>query len=181
MDLLGEILIPVSSILVPTGVAIWLARSERNAAAKEREENSQREAQERAEATISADRERRASGVEHALDAMNDLVAAGYTDDIRQAAAIRIAAGRKISKVYTDLGVANEAVADWVAEELGIVALGLEDRDRIFLPVNLEQIVWRSAHFTNALLNWQAGEKDDAWFADDEPVLLTETTRPVAE
>jgi hypothetical protein len=116
------------AILVPTILSKWLARSERKATANDR-----------AEANIRAEGARLVEGVEVALDAMSDLVEAGYTDDIRLAASSRIRAAHKLAKTHTRLGVSNEPLSNWIAKELGIVAKGLENRGNLISPVMLEQ------------------------------------------
>jgi len=178
MDFAGNVLIPVFSILVPTVVAIWLARSERRAAAEERVESQRREAEQRGEEERRREEERTEEAIEHALDAMNNLVEAGYTDDVRKAAAIRLRAARNVSRIYSVMKAEDEPVADWIANELGVISGGLENRDAYFLPVNLEQIVWRSGHFSSTLIDWLSGRKDLAWFVDHVPVALEATEIP---
>lgn len=116
--LISDLILPFFAILVPTMIAIWLARSERRAASLDRAEESARREQERVE-----------RGLDDALAAYKNLISAGYTDDFRLAAQIRIRAAAKLSSIRMSLGEQNTAAWDWIARELGIIAQGLEVKD----------------------------------------------------
>lgn len=165
--LLKDILIPITAILVPSLIAIFLARSERLAAKRDRDENDRREEDKRVN-----------YGVEQALAGMDDLVQAAYSDDFREAARMRFAAARRISRIQTNLGEGNEVVWDWISEELGTVAQGLEDKTDLGLPVLMEQVVWRGAHFTNTMTDWLMQRIDLGWFQDAEHGALADTVAP---
>ena len=149
--------------------------------------NAQLEVLQREEARAIAEErrltnDRVAVGVEEALAAMGDLVEAAFTDDFRAAAKLRILAARRLPQVRARLGSDNEEIWDWVASELGIVALGLEDTDETHLPVLGEQIVWRSAEFVSALSGWIMGTRGLAWFTEanrTDRLSLAQTKRPV--
>lgn len=162
-----DVAIPVFSILVPTVIAIWLARKERaDALASRREEE------------VRLQIERVARGVDHALDAMNSLVEAGYEDDFRAAARIRFKAARSLDHIRANLGAEHDAAWKWIAEELSIVASGLNTTTALGLPVLLEQIVYRGAIFTNVLSDWRLGKLDEEWFESAEHVTLEDTQPP---
>lgn len=176
--IVSDVAIPVAAILVPSLIAIWLARSERDAARAERAAEDSRRQHEREEVDVRREDDRAAAGVEHSIDAMTDLVEAAYTDDFRLAASIRIRAARRLVKTQSHFGEANQPVVNWISKELGITAAGLEDRDHANLPVNLEQIVWRSANFGDVLTNWRTGSVNVDWFREAEHSPLAETERP---
>jgi hypothetical protein len=159
-ELVKDIAIPTAAILVPSGIAIWLARSERTAAARERRLL------------------RVGEGIERALDAMNAFVQAAYTDDFRQAAQLRIEAARHLDAIRVYVGLENQAVWDWIAEELSITAGGLEDTDHLGLPVLMEKIVWRGARFANVMADWRLGKISLEWFESATHNTLSETTLP---
>ncbi len=79
--LLVDLLLPFAAILVPTLIAVWLARREREAAEVDRRERNSRERAERL-----------ATGVDRAISAMDHLVEAAYQPDFREAARIRFLA-----------------------------------------------------------------------------------------
>lgn len=160
-EIVKDIIIPAAGILIPTGIAVWLARSERKAGEADRIE------------------ERLDKGVEHAFDAMSDLVEAGYTPDIERAAIIRIRANGHLPRIYTHLRKGDEHVATWIAQELGIVAQGLEERDEVGLPKMLEFVAWRSARFLDTLTDWRSGQVATSWFTDATHLPL-EKTEPYA-
>jgi hypothetical protein len=110
-NLIRDVTVPIASILIPSVIAIWLARSERKAARADRQAE-----------TLS-------KGIEEAFAAMADLTEAAYTDDIRENAKIRLRAASRIERIEHGLGRDNEVVWDWMSEELGIVAQGLEERN----------------------------------------------------
>lgn len=155
-----DLVIPVAAILVPSAIAIWLASSERKAAARDRRS-----------LTVG-------DGVEHALDAMHTLVQTAYTDDFRRAAELRIGAARHLDAIRVNLGEENREAWDWIAEELSITAGGLEHTDRLGLPVLMEKIVWRGARFGNVMADWRLGKIGLDWFEGAAHKPLSETTAP---
>jgi hypothetical protein len=157
-ELLKDFVIPFLAILIPTGIALWLARQERLAAAVQREEERQQDALLAAEA-------RREAGFQAALAASNDLVRASFMNDRVQSAQAAINANSHLPRIAVALAGDHEPVWAWVQEELGIIGRAVDDKGDDHLPVYGDEIVLRSAHFADAMTNWVLGERQDSWFA----------------
>lgn len=169
VDPIADIVIPVAAILVPTAIAIALARAERLASKREREERARarRDAAHR-------------HGIELALASMSDLVDAAYTIDAAEEARLRIRAASRFGAIRLDLAE-HSPIVSWVVAEMGVVSVGLDDRTPppdARLPRHGEQIVWRAAHFVDALTDWALGNRTERWFAEDDPVPIAETVKP---
>jgi hypothetical protein len=178
-SLFSDIAIPAAAILVPTGIAIWLARRERAAADQQRERDEARLTQQRAEADAREQADARRRAVEAALQSMADLLEAAFTIDPITEAAIRIRGATRMGAMRLDLTADEDPVFSWIAHELGIVGLALNDRtDQPRLPRYGDQIVWRSAHFVDALIDWVSGDKAVAWFKDVPEIPIEHTTKP---
>lgn len=170
-ELVKDVAIPVAAILIPSGIAIWLARRERQAA--ERDRTAANEFEQRQQITRALD---------EALDAVSKLTAAAYTDDFRQGAQIRIQAARNLSRAQGILVGDHLPLGNWIAKELGIISKqGLDRTADNGLPVLLEQIVWRTAGIVQAIHDWRMGDKDLQWFADAEQLPLAQTPEYVTD
>ena len=167
-ELVKDIAIPMAAILVPSGIAIWLASGERKAAERDRE--------------ISREQERRreiTEAIDHALDAVSHITAAIYTDDFRRAAQIRVQAARSLSRAQGALIGEHVPLGNWIATELQIIAVqGLERTDEHHLPVLADQSLWRAAGIIQAIQDWHEGDKDLKWFSDAEQLPLAQTQQP---
>lgn len=164
-ELIKDIAIPVAAILVPSGIAIGLARSERKASERVRDD-------------LRRDEHRRQimNGVDYALDATEQISAAAYTDDFRVAAQLRIQAARSLARAQGILLDEHVPLGNWIAKELAIIASqGLEDKSEHSLPVLFDQVVWRIASIVQAIQDWREGDKDLQWFADAVHLPLAET------
>jgi hypothetical protein len=161
-NLIRDVTVPIASILIPSVIAIWLARSERKAARADRQAE-----------TLS-------KGIEEAFAAMADLTEAAYTDDIRENAKIRLRAASRIERIEHGLGRDNEVVWDWMSEELGIVAQGLEERNDVGLPLLMQEVVWRAANFSTIVSNWRSGKVHRDWFTSADHPALVDTMPPEA-
>ena len=155
-----EATVPVAAIIIPSAIAIWLARSERKAAKADRQA------------------ELLSRGIEEAFAAMSDLIEAAYTDDIRENARIRVRAASRLERIEHGLGRDNEVVWDWMSEELGIVAQGLEQRSTLGLPELMQEVVWRGANFSTIASKWRSGKLDRDWFRTADHPALIDTVSP---
>jgi hypothetical protein len=159
-NLIRDVTVPIASILIPSVIAIWLARAERKAAQTDRQA------------------ERLSKGIEEAFAAIADLTEAAYTDDFRENAKVRLRAASRLERIEHGLGSENEIVWAWVSEELGIVGKGLEERDHLGLPELMEQVVWRGANFSTIMANWRSGKLDREWFRTADHPALVDTLSP---
>jgi len=164
VGIVKDFAIPAASILIPSAIAVWLARSERNAARKQRAD------------------ERLSRGIEEAYAAVSDLTEAAYTPSFQEAARIRIRAASRVERIEYGLGPDNDAVFDWITDELAVMARGLEDTSDLGLPVLMEQVVWRGANIGTVLARWRGGKIDLEWFrAADHPALEDTVSPEVAD
>lgn len=166
-ELIKDIAIPAVAILVPSSIAIWLARSERQSAERDRE--------------LAREHEHRrwiTQAVDDALDAVSLISAAGYVDDFREAAQIRVQAARSLSRAQGALIGEFVPLGNWIAKELAIIASqGLENKDEHNLPLLMEQVVWRTAGIIQSVQDWREGDKDLQWFSDAVHLPLAETPK----
>jgi hypothetical protein len=180
-DWIGDVLVPSAAILVSTGLAVWLARGERAAGRTARDEERERDRVVADAADARAHSAREGQAVEHAFDAMTLLLEAGYNNDLITTARLRVHAAREMAKMQTYMNESDVDILNWMLRELGIVAQGLEKRDSNFLPVLLQEIVWRSGGFTEVLTDWRAGEKNVEWFRGASHLPLKDTPEPKLE
>jgi hypothetical protein len=178
---LVEFAIPVASILIPTGIAVWLARQERSAATKQRAADLERlqEEQKVIEARLAAEARRRA--VEAALASMSDLVRAAFVTDPHQEAAIRIEGAHRLSAIRIDLTDEQDPVFRWIVRELGVVSAALNDREsppEPWLPRAGDKIAYRAGAFAGVLTEWVTGQIDSEWFASAPDVPIEQTAKP---
>lgn len=171
-ELLKEVAIPVAAILIPTVIAVRLARREREAAQAQRHEEQRMAADQKALDT-------RTAAVYAALESMGDLVRATYIADRQESAQAAINGSLRLPQIALGLNGDDEVVWKWIREELGLVGRAVDDKDHTNLPRLGEQIVNRSAHFNDALTNWLAGDTDTAWFRSATALPISETP-PVA-
>jgi|GEM_PF-2350116 len=178
---LVDLCIPLASILIPTGIAIWLARQERNAASQQRAADLERSQKEHdaAEARLAAEARRRA--VEAALASMSDLVRAAFTTDPLRDAELRVGTAARIAAIRLDLTKDEDPVFSWINREVAVVAQALNDREpdpEPWLPVAGDKITWRAGTFAQVLTDWVTGEKDIEWFASDPALPIEATEKP---
>jgi len=162
--LLVDLVLPFAAILVPTAIALRLARHERAAAELDRQNRLARERAERV-----------AVGVDRAISAMDHLVEAAYQSDFREAARIRFLAVRELNHIRHNLGDENDIVWKWIVTELETVAGGLEDTTDLGLPVLAEQIVHRGARFGNVMSDWRMEALELSWFDGRSHLPLADT------
>lgn len=166
----SDVTIPVCAILVPTGIALLLARNEMKAAETVR-----------LKAEAQRENERVSLGVDAALECMDALVEAAYEDDFRAAARVRMRAAHRLNHIQHNLGDDNEAVWEWIREELTTVADGLEDKSDLGLPMLVQEIVYRGAEFTEVMSAWRRGKVGNEWFAAVSHASLGDTPKPTEE
>jgi hypothetical protein len=168
-ELLKDFLIPVAAILVPTLIAICLARTERLAAAAARADD-RRLAQEEA-----IERERREGGLA-AIQAMEGLLTAA-AEEVKADRAVHTTRSRAlISTITLHLAGKHDPVWEWIVQELGVVVQGVNDApSKRGLPYEFVRIRARHSAFQIELLNWLQGARDDAWFENRTHLPLSQT------
>lgn len=163
-----DFLIPVAAILIPTLIAVKVARDERLASAAARAEDRRLALKEDLE------RSTREGGLA-AMQAMEELLTAAQ-HEIRNERGLIITRSRAlIATITLHLGVRHGPVWLWIIRELTVVAQSLDAESSDGLPRHFELIKARHSAFQITMLNWLQGLKDDAWFADREQVPLADT------
>ena len=172
-ELLKDFLIPVAAILIPTLIAVKLARDERVAAHAAREDDRRIAEQEAVERS-------RRTGAIAALETMEELLKAAAQTDSQRRAEMMAQSRILITTITMHLRSVHLSVWTWMLEELTVVARGVTDRGENDWPVHYPEIERRHTLFNIIVLDWLEGEKNDAWFDDraTPPLAQTHTLRP---
>ncbi|WP_435081455.1 hypothetical protein [Clavibacter michiganensis] len=186
LEILKDFLIPVAAILVPTLIAIWLAKRERLAADEARKEDRRLDAEARAEDRRLAREAQEAEAFERgrqeggavAMEAMDLLLQVARETDSAKAAAGLVPLAGLLFDVTLKLQVRHPDVSKWIIEELRLVSESIAKRDSSGRARLLTEAHARFAQFSIRLTSWRMGETDDAWFKDrsSPPVEKAEAT-----
>ncbi|RIJ52514.1 hypothetical protein DZG00_04585 [Clavibacter lycopersici] len=172
-EVIKDILIPVAAILIPTLIAVKLARDERLAAAAARAEDR------RLADAEAADRTKREGGLA-AMEAMQDLLTAASTTDARRHSEIFVH-GRTLASIITlHLAAEHNAVWSWMLSDLRAVGAGVADLALAEPGLSSPEVGPRNSAFQVAVMQWLQGSIGDDWFEDREPIWL-EVQRPSPE
>ncbi|MFD2341357.1 hypothetical protein FGG90_07535 [Clavibacter tessellarius] len=171
-DLIKEVAIPVAAILIPTRLAVRIAREEREAAASARLAEKVGDEQEEAE-------RRRETGALSSMQVMDGLVRAAFEVDDRRRDEILILGRPLITSLTLSLQAEHAAVWGYVTEEINTVLGGVRDRVG-HQPRHAQQINDRSSRFTIVMIEWLQGDRPDVWFRRHVSVPLEETPHSAA-
>lgn len=161
LEILKDVLIPVAAILVPTLIAIWLARRERLAADEARNDERRLREQESREAL-------RQAGGAHALEMMERLswVALERDEDrrVEHLMPMRLLLLDMTLKLQPD----HAAVNRWASGSVNAVLQVVHERDDQGRAIHLDEIGERHAEFSWQMTQWRLGQVEDAWFEGRE-------------
>jgi hypothetical protein len=167
-ELLKDVLIPVAAILVPTLIAIWLARRERLAADEARKEDRRLDAEAREDERRLREQESRENlrqaGAARALEIMELLSWVALERDEDR----RVEHLKPMRLLLLDMTLKlqphHAAVDRWAFADLNAVLQVLHVRDEDGRAVHLDEIRDRHATFSWRITQWRLGQVDDAWF-----------------